>query len=151
MPTLRDTKLVHASVEHDATFGEAARALFDARISAIAVLDSEGRVVGLFTDDDLLEGVFPAYLRELRHTAFLREEAEALTARLETARGDPVERHMTRPMAVDIETTATHVAVRFLHCPWGALAVVENERFVGMVDQVQFVEELMRRLARTAT
>jgi hypothetical protein len=39
-----------------------------------------------------------------------------------------------------------HVAERFLHSPWGALAVVEKERFVGMVDQVDFVESLLREL-----
>ena len=146
MPLLDDTKLVPASVPRTATFLEAARALFGSGVSAIAVLDAEHRVIGLFSDDDLLRGVFPAYLGELRHTAFLHQETAALAASLEKARTDPVERHMREPMTVEVDASSIHVAERFLHCAWGALAVVENERFVGMVDQVEFIEALMGRL-----
>lgn len=146
MAPLRETKLVRASVHRAATFLDAARALFGTGISAIAVVDAEHRVVGLFTDDDLLRGLFPGYLADLHHTAFLREETGALAARLEKASGDPVERYMREPMTVDVDASAIHVAERFLHSPWGALAVVENERFVGMVDQVDFVESLMGQL-----
>jgi CBS-domain-containing membrane protein len=146
MSPLRETRLVRASVLGTATFLEAARALFGTGISAIAVLDAEQCVTGLFTDDDLLRGLFPGYLGDLHHTAFLREQPDALAARLEEASADPVVRHMREPMTVEIEASAIHVAERFLHSPWGALAVVENERFVGMVDQVDFVETLMRQL-----
>jgi CBS domain-containing protein len=146
MSPLRHTKLVEASVPHTATFLEAARAFFGRGISAIAVVDAERRVVGLFTDDDLLRGLFPAYLGELHHTAFVREEPDALAARMEEARGKPVERFMREPIMVDIGASALHVAERFLHSPWGALAVVEDERFVGMVDEVDFVETLMTQL-----
>lgn len=146
MSPLRQTRLVQASVLHTASFLEAARALFGTGISAIAVVDSERLVVGLFTDDDLLRGLFPGYLGDLHHTAFLREEQHALTARIEEASGNPVERHMREPMTVDVGASTVHVAERFLHSPWGALAVVENDRFIGMVDEVDFVETLMRQL-----
>jgi CBS domain-containing protein len=146
MSPLRETRLVRASVPRTATFLEAARALFGTGISAIAVLDAEHRVAGLFTDDDLLRGLFPGYLGDLHHTAFLREEPSALAARLEEASGDPVERYMREPMTVEIEASAIHVAERFLHSPWGALAVVEEEHFLGMVDQVDFTETLMKQL-----
>ncbi len=146
MALLRETRMVQASIRRDANFLEAATALFGTGISAIAVVDEKEHVVGLFTDDDLLRGVFPGYLDDLHHTAFVREEQRALAARLEAAGGNPVERHMRKPMTVDIDASAMHVAERFLHSPWGVLPVVENERFVGMVDQVDFVESLLRRL-----
>src|SRR5919108_2901566 len=130
MPILRDMQLLPVSVKAHTGFLEAARRLLTAHTSAIAVLDDAERVVGLFTDDDLLRGLFPRYLGELRHTAFVREESRALAARLEQARGEPVERYMREPMTVDIGATAIHVAERFLHSPWGALAVVEDERFL---------------------
>ena len=146
MAPLRDTRLVRASVPRTATFLEAARALFGTGISAIAVLDAEERVAGLFTDDDLLRGLFPGYLAELHHTAFVRQESRALVARLEEASEEPVERYMRKPMTVDIDAIGIHVAERFLHSPWGALAVVEVDRFVGMVDQIDFIEALMGQL-----
>src|ERR671923_759411 len=130
MPILRDMKLLPVSVQAHTGFLEAARRLLTAHTSAIAVVDDAERVIGLFTDDDLLRGLFPRYLGELRHTAFVREESRALAARLEQARGEPVERYMREPMTVDIGATAIHVAERFLHSPWGALAVVEDERFL---------------------
>lgn len=146
MSPLRETRLVPASVSRTASFLQAARALFGTGISAIAVLDDEQRVVGVFTDDDLLRGLFPGYLDDLRHTAFLRDDPGALRARLETSRGGQVEDYMRQAPAVDIDTSAIHVAERFLHSPWGALAVVENDQFVGMVDQVDFIETLMRQV-----
>jgi CBS domain-containing protein len=142
---LRDTRLVDVSVSRTATFRDAARTLFGTGLSAIAVLDAEQHVVGLFTDDDLLRGLFPGYLDDLHHTAFLRERPDAL-ARLGEAGSDPVERHMREPVTVDLEASALHVAERFLHSPWGALAVVENERFLGMVDEVDFAEMLMKEV-----
>jgi CBS domain-containing protein len=145
MAPLRETRLVHVSVGRTVSFLDAARALFGTGLSAIAVLDAEQHVVGLFTDDDLLRGLFPGYLDDLHHTAFLRERPDAL-ARLGEAGSDPVERHMREPVTVDLEASALHVAERFLHSPWGALAVVENERFVGMVDEVDFAEMLMKEV-----
>ncbi len=146
MPRLDDMRLVPASVPETATFLDAARALFGAGVSAIAVLGSDRRVVGLFTDDDLLRGLFPRYLDELRHTAFLDRETAELSATLEKASAQPVRRYMRDPMRVEVDTSAVHVAERFLHCPWGALAVVESGRFIGMLDQLEFTEALMRRV-----
>src|ERR671915_1774424 len=102
MSPLRETRLVRASVPRTATFLEAARALFGTGISAIAVLDAEERVVGLFTDDDLLRGLFPGYLAELHHTAFVVNEGEALQASIETAAAEPVSRYMRKPVTVHI-------------------------------------------------
>jgi CBS domain-containing protein len=146
MAPLREMRLVQAYVPRAATFLEAAKALFGSGISAIAVVDAELRVVGLFTDDELLRGLFPGYLADLHHTAFLREESGGVAARLEQARRESVDRYMREPVVVDIDATGMHVAERFLHSPWGALAVVEGERFIGMVDQIDFVRSLMKKL-----
>lgn len=146
MSPLHGTRLVEASVPRVATLLEAARIIFRAGVSAIAVVDDDQRVVGMFTDDDLLRGLFPGYLDQLHHTAFVRQEPRALAAWLEAASGDPVDRYMRKPITVDIDASAIHVAERFLHSPWGALAVVKDDRFVGMVDQVDFMRSLIAEL-----
>ncbi len=140
---ISDLPLRELSVPVSATFIDAARTLATSGAAAIAIVDGERRVVGLFTDDDFLRGVFPGYVDELRHTAFVREDA-AFKARLERGAGEPVARHMREPVTVELASSALHVAERFLHCPWGAIAVVKQGRFVGILRQVDFVEGLLR-------
>ena len=145
MPAFGDTNLIDASVPRTATFAEAARELCATEVSAIAVLDEDRRVVGLFTDDDMLRGMFPGYIGDLHHTAFLDEDAATLAAYLRKAGNDPVSRYMRKPVTIEVNASGTHAAERFLHCEWGALAVVERERFVGMLDQVEFCRAILRR------
>src|SRR5918999_399333 len=97
---LAQIELVDASVPRSASVAEAAHALLDSGVSAIAVVDTDGRVVGLFTDDDVLRAVLPGYVRELRHTAFLESEeaVEALAARADKLSAETVERHMREPI-----------------------------------------------------
>ena len=147
MALLRDMQLLPASFGPDAGFLQAARTLLAAHSSAIAVVDHDDRVVGLFTDDDLLRGLFPGYLGELRHTAFLVNEAQAS---IEAVAAEPVSRYMREPVTVEIDASAAHVVERFVHTPWGAIAVAEAGRFVGIVGQLEFTALLMERLALPA-
>lgn len=147
MGALRSAAVEGASVRSSATFLDAARALAAERLAAIAVLDDDDRVVGLFTQDALLGGLFPGYLADLRHTAFLQEDADALAAWAKRASGEGVTEHMRDPLTVDVEASTAHVAERFLHSEEGAIAVVENDRFVGMLDQGEFCRAILARLA----
>jgi CBS domain-containing protein len=144
MSMLRELPLQPVGVRADASFLEAARLLLESRLSAIAVLDDADRVAGLFTDDDLLRGLFPRYLEELHHTAFLGRDG--LQATLQAVAAEKVARYMREPVSVDIDAGAAHVVERFLHTPWGAIAVVEADRFVGMLDQLEFTRRLLGRL-----
>ena len=148
--TLRAAPLVQASVPVSATFLEAARVLVAEGLSAIAVLHLERRVVGFFTEDDLIAGCFPAYLRELRHTAFARDDETALAERLREVGDEPVSQHMSEAETLEVDTSATHVAERFLHVAWGALAIVQDGRFIGMLSQVDFARWLLGRLQSPA-
>jgi CBS domain-containing protein len=146
MTLLREMPLIAASVPEDAPFLEAARLLLGAHTSAIAVVDADQHVVGSFTDDDLLRGLFPRYLGELHHTAFLIDSADVLQASIQATASEPVSRYMRETETIDIDAAPAHVVERFLHTPWGALAVVDGDRFVGMVGQLEFTERLMARL-----
>jgi len=146
MTTVRlvDLPLLDVSVAEHATFRDAAETLADVGLSALAVVRDDRTVAGLFTDDDFLRGVFPAYVGELHHTAFVRAKDEELWLRLEKAAGRSVTQFAREPLTVELESGALHVAERFLHCPWGAVAVVDRGRFVGMLRQVDFVRGLLR-------
>ena len=146
MPSLADAELVDAWVAASATYADAARALVGAGVPAIAVLDAERRVVGLFTEDDLVAGLVPRYLRELRHTAFAEDDLRVLAQRAGEAAGEPVIRHMSKPVVLERPTSATHAAERFLHGGCSALAVADQGSFVGMLSQTELVRLLLARV-----
>jgi CBS domain-containing protein len=141
---LPQIQLVPASVPRTATFLEAAEALVSHPVTTIAVLDGDERVVGLFGDTDLLGGIFPGYLAELRHTAFAGDDDSVLGDRTRAVAAEPVEKHMRRPVTLDEDTSAIHAAERFLHCDFGALPVVRDERFVGMLGRAEFCRAVLR-------
>lgn len=143
---LHGVELVAASVPVGATFREAAEELASRSVATVAVLGEGGRVAGLFGSEHLLRGLFPPYLAELRHTAFAPDDLELLARRLAEVEHEPVTRHMGKPVSVDTATSAIHVAERFLHCEYAAIAVLEDERFVGMLDRAAFCRAMLRRL-----
>jgi CBS domain-containing protein len=149
MGILEEIELLPVSVRAEAALLDAARTLLAARTSALAVVDGEARVVGLFTDDDLLRGLFPRYLGDLHHTAFLHDE-QRLQLSAEAVASATVAKYMREPVTVEIDAGAAHVVERFLHTPWGALAVVRAGRFVGMVDQLEFTRRLLERFDLSA-
>jgi CBS domain-containing protein len=140
-----DIELVPASVPRRATFLEAAEMLVSHPVTTIAVLDEEEKVVGLFADSDLLGGLFPRYLAELRHTAFAADDAGLLDELAKTVAGDPVEGHMHEPIVLDESSSATHAAERFLHCDLGALPVTRDGRFVGMLGRAELCRAVLAR------
>jgi CBS domain-containing protein len=147
--SLHGIDLVSVSVDVSATFGDAARALSESRVPALAVLE-HGKVVGLFTDEELLLGISPRYLDELRHTAFLETELPSLRERAESVRGEPVRKHMRKPITVEIDSSSLHAAERFVHCDEGAIAVVDDGGgFVGMLSRAEFAYAMLRRLTET--
>jgi CBS domain-containing protein len=142
---LAQIELVPASVPQTGTFLDAAEALVSHPVTTIAVLDGEERVVGLFGDADLLGGFFPRYLAELRHTAFAGDADAILGERTRAAAAEPVETHMRPPVTLDEDTGAIHIAERFLHCDFGALPVLREERFVGMLGRAEFCRAVLGR------
>lgn len=147
--TLREITLVRASVPASATFREAATVLGESGLPAIAVLGPDDGVVGLFTDIDVLRGLFPSYLGDLRHTTFLPDDAESLRRRANEVAVEPVQAFARKPHALEIDTSTTHAAERFLHCEEGAIPVVEGARFVGMLARAELALAMLRRRTET--
>lgn len=134
MGKLRDLTLVDASVPASATFAEAVSTLFEASVPAIAVVTESGAVAGLFGEGDLLRAVFPGYLRELRHTAFLPDDAAVLNELAEKVAFRPVGEFARPVEALTSDDSQTHAAERFMHSGEYALPVVDGGRFIGMLS-----------------
>jgi CBS domain-containing protein len=131
---LRDLELIDASVPESADLAEAVAELFVARVPAIAVLDTERRVLGIFSERDVLGAVFPGYLAEIRHTAFLPDDTAALEELAARARDRSVREFMRPADVLDASDSQIHAAERLMHSEDDALPVAEGGRFLGMLS-----------------
>lgn len=131
---LRGIELIEASVLESAPLAEAAATLFASRVPALAVVDESGRVTGIFSEEDLLKSVFPGYLDEVRHTAFMPDDAPSLTKLARSVRHRPVREFARGIEALQLGDSQIHAAERFLHTGEDALPVVDGDRFVGMLS-----------------
>lgn len=134
MADLRDLPLVDASVQEEASLAVAVSSLFDAQVPALAVLRPDRGLAGVLGEVDLLRAVFPRYLAELRHTAFVEDDLSTLVARAREVRARSVAEFARWVMPLDADESETHAAERFLHTGEQALPVVEGERFLGMLS-----------------
>jgi CBS domain-containing protein len=140
---LDSLELPRAAVAVDATVAESARVLTETGLGAIAVLDGN-RVVGMLTEDDLLRAVFPSYLDELRHTAFVDTD-EILRPHLDETAPRLVTEVARRPEVVELPASALDIAQRFLHTDASALMATRGGAFVGVIDQTHFCKALLGR------
>lgn len=131
---LRDLDLTDASVPETAPLAEAVAELFAARVPAVAVLDAENRVLGILSERDVLRAVFPGYLAEIRHSAFLPDDATALEELASRARDRPLRDFMRSSEVLDASDSQIHAAERLMHSGDDALPVVEGGRFLGMLS-----------------
>jgi CBS domain-containing protein len=140
---LDSLELARAEVTPDATLEAAARVLAAAAVGAIAVVDGD-RVVGMLTEDELLRAVFPRYLDELTHTAFVDTDA-LLRPHLHETASRSVREVMRKPEVVQLPASSLDVAQRFLHTDISALIATRDGAFVGVIDQTQFCKALLGR------
>lgn len=142
---LEAMELVDAAVSRDATYAEASRVLAASEAPTVALLDDDRKVVGLFGIEQALRGCMPGYLLELRHTAFAHDDLDSLAERAREVWPEPVAKHAVDPVTVDLRASAVHVAEIFLHEGIAGVAVVESERYVGMLGRAAFARALIRR------
>jgi CBS domain-containing protein len=131
---LRDLALTDASVLETASLAEGVAALFETRVPAIAVLDDARRVLGILSEREVLRAVFPGYLAEIRHSAFLTDDASALDELAARARDRPVRHFMRTSEVLELSDSQIHAAERLMHSGDDALPVVDGGRFVGMLS-----------------
>ena len=130
--------IIDASVRDSATFEDALKLLHDSGLPAIAVLSEDGGVVGLFGAKEVLRGLFPGYLDELKHSAFIADDLPGLQQHLIEVSTEPVTEFMAEPLVVDTDTSAIHIAEQLVHSDIRAIALTENGQFIGMLGAHRF-------------
>ena len=131
----RDPPLLRA----DEPVESAVRRILDCTLPALPVIDDRGQLVGIFGEREFIEAVFPGYLGQLRHTAFVPRSLDAVLEKRQACRTEPVSRHMNREhIRVGPESSDTQIAEIFLHHRVLIIPVVDGGTVTGVVTRHGF-------------
>jgi len=133
VPLLRPDDLVRDAVAK----------ILDVGVAALPVVDSDGRLCGVFGEREFMGALFPGYLKTLGFAGFVpRSLDEALEKRASCAM-DPVGDYMvTDHIEVEENFSDTELAEIFLHHPVLIIPLVEGGRVTGVVTRRDFFRAL---------
>ena len=141
-PLLRDAPLLHASD----TVAAATRELLATDLPALPVLDDHDRLAGIFGERELLEAVFPGYLKQLKYAGFVTRSLEDSLEKYGQCRDDPVGRYMnTEHVDVGADFSDVQVAEIFLHHRVLLVPVVDAGRVTGVITRADFFRTVAER------
>lgn len=120
----------------------------DPTLRAIAVVDEKGRLTGFLTDEDLVDAVIPAYVRDDEILAGVLAEMEAadMLARVEQQRlGDLLKMCEREHESVKPDDTLLEVLSAFAESQASAVLVVQEGKPVGVIT----VDHVLRLIFRS--
>lgn len=121
--------------------------LLDSGLPALPAVDEGARLAGIFGEREFIEALFPGYLGQLRHTAFLRGSLDDVLERRAGCREEPVGDHLhSERVHVGPEGSEMQVAELFLHHRVLIVPVVDDDRVIGVVTRSDFFRAAARRL-----
>ena len=132
------------SVSADAPIDKGVRLMLDQRLGAVPVVDTNGRLVGLLTEDDLLARRMPR--RSPRWWEVVLQDAETLAGEYRKAFGMSVGEVMT-PMRVSVSPDASLEEVAAVMRAHGvrSVPVLAHDQLVGVVSSAEVIEGLANR------
>ncbi len=112
----------------------------------LPVVDAEGKLVGIFSEADLLRAILPSYLDEMKDLSFVRGDigmVERLMARLdEHSVGDAMR---SRDLyTVEEDDSVLELVHEMLQHGYHRVPVVREGKLVGIVSRTDIVRELLR-------
>ena len=145
--SISELALHHPPVLHDGDTVEAAvRAVLESGMPALAVVDGRERYVGIFGEREFMRALFPGYLGELRHTAFLPRSLDDALEKRESCRREPIARYLTAEhVEVGPDYSDTQVAEIFLHHRVLVVPVVADGRVEGLLTRRDFFRAVAER------
>lgn len=125
------------------TYEDAARILYEKRISGAPVVDEQGRMVGLVSDKDLYRVLYPWYKSFLEDPVEYTD-FEAREAKIEEVRTKSIEEFMTRHVfTVDPSTPVMKAGAMMLAHHIHRLPVVEHGKLVGLVTRQDIYRKIV--------
>jgi CBS domain-containing protein len=145
-PLLRDAPTVRA----DQPVADALRAMFDAGLPAVPVLDANGRLLGIFGEREFIGALFPGYLQQMHHAGFVPKTLEHTLEKRAACRHEPVGQHTnTEHIDVGPDYSDAQIAEIFLHHRVLLVPVVDDTEIHGVITRRDFTRALADRVLST--
>jgi CBS domain-containing protein len=130
------------------SIGEAIAVLLEADLPALPVVDERDRLAGIFGEREFMGALFPGYLGELKHAAFVRHSLDDALERRESCRDETLERHVNREhVEVGRDFSDAEVAEIFLHHRVLVIPIVDDRHVVAMITRHAFFRAVAERFA----
>ena len=136
----------------DMPLTEAVRAVLDAEMPALPVVDRDGKLVGLFGEREFMGALFPGYVKELSYAGFVPRSMESVLEKRASCRAEAVREHMnTEHVDVPPDFADVQLAETFLHHRVLIVPVAEKGRVVGVITRSEFFAALAERFLSSRT
>ena len=135
------------SLREDARLADAVAQLVAVDAPALPVVDSAGRLLGIFGEREFIGALFPGYLKTLGYAGFVRRSLDEALEKRATCSDEPVGQHMnTDHIDVTEEFSDIELAEIFLHHRVLIIPIVDGGRVSGIVTREDFTRALAERL-----
>lgn len=142
--TIRQVPLL--AVDQDV--GSAVESILAADVPALPVVETSGRLRGIFGEREFLAAIFPGYLGQLHYAGFVTKTTENLIEKRAECGQDPVSKWMnTEHVDVPADYSDAQLAETFLHHRVLIIPVVDGARVEGIVTRSDFFRAVAARLS----
>jgi len=135
------------SIKPEDNVKEALAFLFKMRISGLPVIDVQGRLVGMFTEKDILRQILPSYLEKVGRFVY-EENPKSIKKKFQDLVNLSISQLMRKDViTIDSDTSLCEVARVMLTQKIRRIPVLDKEKkVVGIVSR----EDVVRAYAREA-
>jgi CBS domain-containing protein len=146
-PVLRTPPPLHVDDPVEAAVSR----VLDSESPALPVVDARERYAGIFGEREFMEALFPGYLKELRHVAFVQRSLDEALERRTSCRTEPIGRYMnTEHVEVGPDFSDLQVAEIFLHHRVLIVPIVADGRVQAVLTRRDFFRAVAERFVGTA-
>lgn len=130
----------------DQALERAVAQLIASDLPALPVVDADDRFRGIFGEREFMQALFPGYVQQLRHAAFISRSLDDAIEKRDACRSEPVGRHMnTDHVDVGPDFSDVQIAEIFLHHRVLVVPIVDDGHVEGMLTRHGFFQALARR------
>ena len=134
------------SILPDIPIGQATEELFRYKISGLPVIDKDGKLVGMFTEKDILRYVLPGYLKQVGSFVY-QDDPKIIGSKVKELLRDKKVRDVMREQVVTVgpQASLSEVARTMLTEKVRRIPVVDKQnKVIGIIAREDVVKAFMK-------